>query len=127
MNGACLLPSGRRFGPYFDKRCETSLVSKPFLGSVFSRCRTSSVAMACQAGTSLIVLAIAAASICPLPSGFIGPIWQLNGARISSGTFDQPDVRGGCCSTTQRCVFEWLNFDATDNANLTVSPKRSAF
>src|SRR5215468_6073678 len=81
------LPSGRRFGPYFERRRETSLVSKPFLGSVFSRRKTSSVAIACQVGTSLMGLAIAVAYICPLPFGYIGPC-QLSRARISSGTFD---------------------------------------
>src|SRR5262249_14835262 len=71
MNGPCLLPSGRRFGPYFERRCETSVVSKPFLRSVFSRRRTSSAATACQAGTSPMGLAIAVASICSVPSGYI--------------------------------------------------------
>src|SRR5215475_11910491 len=81
MNGPCFLPSGRRLAPYFERRCETSLVSKPFWGLVFSRRRTSSVAMACQAGTSLMGLAIAAASIYPLHNGYIGRLpvkWSPN-------------------------------------------------
>src|SRR5262249_39913304 len=76
MNGPRLLPSGRRFGPYFERRCETSLVSKPFLGLVFSRRRISLLVTVCQAGTSLIGLAIVAASICSVPFRYMPHLIQ---------------------------------------------------
>ena len=61
INGPRPLPSGKRFGPYFLKRVETSAESRPFPASVASCCKTSSACIACQAMSPLELLAFVAA------------------------------------------------------------------
>src|SRR5262249_17983589 len=48
INGPCFLPSGKRLGPYFARRCDASAGSRPLRELVFSRRTTSSAARACQ-------------------------------------------------------------------------------
>ena len=63
MNGPRFLPSGKRLGPYFCKRAEASLVSRPFSVLVVRRFSTSLMVMACQAVAPAADLEFTVASI----------------------------------------------------------------
>src|SRR4029434_5562544 len=94
MNGPRFLPSGSRLGPYFCKRVEASLVSRPFSVLVVRRFSTSSTVMACQAVAEAADLEFTAASIQLLPFDSIHPGGRkvivhallLDGARIRSAS-----------------------------------------